>query len=96
MKIQRTGRFKEAYGKLDLPIRRKVEKALRLFIENPYHPSLHTKKMQGTDTVFEARVDIHYRFTFDVQPGGIYRLRNLDNHDECLKNPLGKPCPETR
>ena len=87
MKIRRTERFKEAFKKLDFKLRKKVEKALRLFCQNPYHPSLHTKKMQGVDNIWEVRVDIHYRFTFDLIEGGIYRLRNLDNHDECLKNP---------
>ena len=86
MKICRSDRFKEAFKKLDGKLKKKVEKALRLFCQNPYHPSLHVKKMQGVDNIWEVRVDIHYRFTFDIVDG-VYRLRNLDNHDECLKKP---------
>jgi len=87
IKIRRSERFKDAFKKLDLQIRKKVERALRLFMQNPRHPSLHTKKIQGRKDIWEVRVDIHYRFTFDVTDKGIYRLRNVDNHDECLKNP---------
>jgi len=87
IKIRRSERFKDAFKKLDLQIRKKVERALRLFIQNPRHPSLHTKKIQGKKDVWEVRVDIHYRFTFDVTDEGVHRLRNVDNHDECLKNP---------
>ena len=87
MKIQRTERFKEAFKNLDLKIRKKFEKALSLFFINPYHPSLHTKKIHGRENIWEVRVDIHYRFTFNLTDKGVYRLRNIDNHDECLKNP---------
>ena len=86
MKICRSDSFKEAFKKLDARLKKKVEKALRLFCQNPYHPSLHTKKMQGVNNIWEVRVDIHYRFTFDIVDD-VYRLRNLDNHDECLNNP---------
>ncbi|MEQ8173345.1 MAG: hypothetical protein ABRQ38_30955 [Candidatus Eremiobacterota bacterium] len=86
MKICRSDSFKEAFKKLDVRLKKKVEKALRLFCRDPYHPSLHTKKMQGVNNIWEVRVDIHYRFTFDIVDD-VYRLRNLDNHDECLNNP---------
>jgi mRNA-degrading endonuclease YafQ of YafQ-DinJ toxin-antitoxin module len=55
-----------------------------------FYPSLVVKKVQGYTGVWEARVDIKYRLTFQVeQEDGetICTLRNIDNHDECLKNP---------
>ncbi len=58
--------------------------------ENPYHPSLHIKKVQGTKGIWEGRIDRQYRFTFQFVKENdqtIIVFRNIDNHDECLKNP---------
>ena len=47
--------------------------------------------MQGRDGIGEARIDQKYRFTFHYEKLGqgeiLCVLRNVDNHDECLKNP---------
>ncbi|MFH1453377.1 MAG: hypothetical protein ABIH00_05290 [Armatimonadota bacterium] len=42
--------------------------------------------MQSTKNIWEASVDYKYRFTFQIIKDE-YILRNIDNHDECLKNP---------
>jgi mRNA-degrading endonuclease RelE of RelBE toxin-antitoxin system len=81
-----TNRFKKAYQRLPQTIQGKVKKALRLLDENPHHPSLRVKRIQGTDKIYEGRVDLKYRFSFEFENEAIL-LRNVDNHDECLKNP---------
>ena len=81
-----TSRFKKAYQQLPKNIQGKVKKALRLLDENPRHPSLRVKRIQGTDKIFEGRVDLKYRFSFEFENEDVV-LRNVDNHDECLKNP---------
>ena len=81
-----TRRFKKAYKRLPTPVQNKVKKALRLLDENPRHPSLRVKRIQGTDKIYEGRVDRKYRLSFEFDGEGIL-LRNVDNHDECLKNP---------
>ncbi|MBK7897220.1 MAG: hypothetical protein WAS33_22165 [Candidatus Promineifilaceae bacterium] len=81
-----THRFKKAYQRLPQTIQNKVKKAIRLLVENPGHPSLRIKRIQGTDRIFEGRVDLKYRFSFEYDNDDIL-LRNVDNHDECLKNP---------
>lgn len=86
MAIIITARFKKAYQVLPPGIQKKVQKALRLLEENPRHPSLQVRKIQGTDDNFEGRVDIKYRFSFQFD-GEDKILRNVDNHDDCLKNP---------
>lgn len=79
----------------DLPaeIREAVAKTLRLLSENPRHPSLKTHKVQkaigdfGGD-IFEAYVTKKYRLTWEYGPDqGMIALRNVDNHDDCLKKP---------
>ena len=86
MKIKAYKRFKEAY--LDLPknIQRKTDRQLSLFTENMKHPSLHTKKIKGKQGIWEARIDLHYRLTFEFVEETIF-LRVVGNHNEVLKNP---------
>jgi mRNA-degrading endonuclease RelE of RelBE toxin-antitoxin system len=81
-----TKRFKKTYQKLPQNIQRKVKKALRLLAENPRHSSLRIKRIQGTEKIYEGRIDLKYRFSFEFDNEDIL-LRNIDNHDECLKNP---------
>jgi mRNA-degrading endonuclease RelE of RelBE toxin-antitoxin system len=81
-----TNRFKKAYRRLPQDIQSKVKKAIRLLDEDPRHPSLRVKRIQGTDKVYEGRIDRKYRFSFEFE-GEEIMLRNVDNHDECLKNP---------
>ncbi len=90
MQFRRTERFKKAFRALPAPIREKAIKALRLLADNPRHPSLWVKKVQGTESIWEARVDQKYRFTFQFENENdqiVVILRNIDNHDDCLKNP---------
>ncbi|RCK76797.1 MAG: hypothetical protein ANABAC_3222 [Anaerolineae bacterium] len=90
MLFRRTERFKKAFQALPEEIQEKAFKAFRLMAENPRHPSLRVKKIKGSEQIWEGRIDRQYRFTFQfVEEGGqtIIVFRNIDNHDECLKNP---------
>ena len=86
MPIIITNRFKQAYRKLQPRIQKKVKKALRLLDENLHHPSLRVRKIQGVENIYEGRVDRKYRVSFQME-GDDAILRNVDNHDDCLKNP---------
>jgi mRNA-degrading endonuclease YafQ of YafQ-DinJ toxin-antitoxin module len=69
-------------GALDVE---QLEKFLRLITDNPRHPSLRIKKLQGTEDIFEASVNMAVRVTFQyVKPDIIY-LRNIGEHDITLK-----------
>lgn len=79
-------RFIGASKRLPPEIRKKLKKALMLLDSNPRHPSLKVHPIKGTDGIYEARVDQKYRLSFQFD-GENKVLRNVDNHDECLKNP---------
>jgi hypothetical protein len=81
-----TGRFQRAYHALPAHVRQKVHKALRLLVEDAGYPSARVHRVQGTDHIHEARVDRSYRLSFQFEGQDIL-LRNVDSHDECLKNP---------
>ncbi|MDI6768962.1 MAG: hypothetical protein QMD04_04735 [Anaerolineales bacterium] len=88
---RRTSRFTKAFRALPGEIQAKTLKALALFGQDQRHPSLHAKKIEGHRGIWEVRVDQKYRFTLHYEKSAegetICILRNVDNHDECLKNP---------
>jgi len=60
----------------------KTKKQFELLLANYRHPSLRARKMPGAN-YFEARIDIHYRFTFSLVRKGILVL-TIGPHDEGL------------
>lgn len=64
MRYIRTERSKKAASGLPVEIQAKVRKAFMLFKDNPGHPSLCVKRVQGMPDVWEGRVDVHYLSTF--------------------------------
>ena len=86
MPIEFSRRFVRQYGLLPLAIQRKVKKALRLLDADFRHPGLRSHPVEGAPGVFEAYVDQKYRMTFERHSDTLV-MRNVDNHDECLRNP---------
>jgi len=86
MPIELTKRFVNQYEQLPKTIQHKADKALFLLDESFRHPGLRSHPIEGNPVIFEAYVDIRYRMTY-VRRGNAIIMRNVDNHDECLKNP---------
>ena len=80
MTLRPTARFAADYDALPQQLRQRVDKALGLLLENPRHPSLQVKKMEGYDNRWEGRVTLHYRFTFSID-GDTYVLLRVGTHD---------------
>ena len=77
--------FKKHYKKLPPNIQEKVDKTLLLLEQNPSHPSLHFKKMEGTKDIYEWRISDNYRGTL-TKKNRIAYLRKIGTHD-ILRNP---------
>jgi len=86
MRVLAYNRFRESYQQLPRVIQRKVDRQFRRLTENLRHPSLQVKRIKGTAGLWEARVDLHYRMTFEIMGDTIY-LRVVGNHDEVLEHP---------
>jgi mRNA interferase RelE/StbE len=52
--IEVTDRFKKAYAELPEQIKKIVKKALRLLANDPRHPSLQTKPIQGAPGIYNS------------------------------------------
>jgi mRNA-degrading endonuclease RelE of RelBE toxin-antitoxin system len=86
-RVELTERFKEAYAELPPAIQKKAKKALRLLAADSRHPSLQSKPVEGAPGIFEARVDLNYRLTYERLSGDLLRLRVIGKHDEAIKKP---------
>ncbi len=85
MRLLRTEHFKKDFKRLPREVQEKLPGVLEKFIENQRHPSLHTKKMQGVDSIWEMRLSNSYRLTFELSDEAIL-LRRIGTHD-ILRNP---------
>ena len=86
-KIKVTRRFLKCFARLPAAIQEKVKKQLVLLADDPRHPSLQTKPIQGAVGIYEARVDIDYRLTYERIEEDTLVLRVVAKHDKALKNP---------
>ena len=81
MKIIRSPRFDRAYRKLHKKVKQQFKKKMELLLSSNFsHPSLRIKKIKGTENIWEASIDMSYRFTFEKIENGI-RLRVIGKHD---------------
>jgi mRNA-degrading endonuclease RelE of RelBE toxin-antitoxin system len=56
-KLRPSEEFKKNPKRLTTTEQKQTAKKLDLLKENPFHPSLRTKKVRGLDDVFEMSVD---------------------------------------
>jgi len=85
VRVSFTKPFQRDYQGLPENIRKQIDKQIMQLIENPKHPSLHIRKMEGRLSVWEARITKGYRMTFQVD-GDIFLLRRVGTHS-ILKRP---------
>lgn len=80
MQLTASPRFTRAYKALSQEAKEAVQKALRLFMENPRHPGLHFEKLRGSDyrTIRPDRGK--YRIVLRVK-GSSFELVDVDRHD---------------
>jgi hypothetical protein len=66
-----TSRFWHGYAELPPDVQNLARKTYDLWRQNPAHPALHFKKLQGGMERFSVRVGIHYRAIGHLIPGGV-------------------------
>jgi mRNA interferase RelE/StbE len=80
-RLTRTERFKKNVLELDKKTREKLKKQLVHLMTEPRHPSLQIRKIKGTLSIFEARVNDFYRFTFEYGENNEIILRVVGPHN---------------
>ena len=61
MQSRVTRRFWSLFSDLPLDIQRDARRAYRSFLDNPRHPGLQFKKLEGEDHIYSARIGLGYR-----------------------------------
>jgi addiction module RelE/StbE family toxin len=80
MKVAFTKPFKRDYQNLPEDIQKQIDKQIERLLKNPKHPSLRSKKMEGRQEIWEARITEGYRMTFQINRD-TYLLRRVGTHN---------------
>ena len=73
--------FKKHYKKLNASEKKQVANKLLLLSKNPTHPSLRTKRIQGTDRLFESSANMDVRIIWYYEGDKLIALVDVGHHD---------------
>jgi hypothetical protein len=80
MKSETLPSFWDAYESLDQNIRIRTKKAFKLWIQNPFHPSLKFKCINSKEKIWSVRVTLGYR-VLGIFEGDTVTWFWIGNHD---------------
>lgn len=80
-KITYSKAFKKHYKKLSETEKKQTKNKIKIFVENPTHPSLRTKKIQGTDGIWESSVNMDIRIIWFYKDNELIFLLDISLHD---------------
>jgi hypothetical protein len=61
MKSRATEGFWQSLERLPVEVRSQAQRAFHLFQEDPFHPSLHFKRIDDEEDVWSVRIGLGYR-----------------------------------
>lgn len=76
-----TPRFEKNFKALTAQEKKQVQNKLRLLAENPLHPSLHVKRIQGSAGLFECSVNMDIRIIWRLEGDVLILLLDIGHHD---------------
>ena len=81
LRITFTDRFSKHYKYLSSAEKKQFRNKLTIFSENPLHPSLRTKRIQGTDDLYEFSVNMDIRVIWFYEGESLVALVDIGHHD---------------
>jgi mRNA-degrading endonuclease RelE of RelBE toxin-antitoxin system len=76
-----SNRFKKSFKKLHENEKKLFYKKLSLFVENHRHPGLRTKKIQGSEILFESSINMSIRVIWTYREECIIFMLDIGHHD---------------
>lgn len=76
-----TNRFEKHFKYLTVQEKKQLMSKLSLLAENPMHPSLRTKRVQGTSDLFECSVNMDIRIIWFYEGDKMIILVDVGHHD---------------
>ena len=83
-KLKYTKVFEKDLKKLSASEQKAVAQKLKILSENPFYPSLRTKKVQGFDDIFEMSVNMDIRILWRYENSVIILLIDIGHHKDIL------------
>ena len=74
-------KFKKHYKKLSITEKKQVTGKLVLLSKDPTHPSLRTKRIQGTERLFESSANMDIRIIWYYEGNRLIALVDVGHHD---------------
>ena len=79
--ITYTKRFQKHYKKMSQTEKKQIKAKVEILSENPLHPSLRTKRIQGTENLFECSVNMDIRIIWYYEGEKLIMLLDVGHHD---------------
>ena len=79
MKLDYSPHFVRSYNKAPQGVQEAFDKQALLLLQNLRYPSLHAKKYDESQDLWQGRVTGSWRFYFKIV-GDTYRLEEIKNH----------------
>jgi len=76
-----TKRFERHYKTLTLQEKNQLSRKLEMLSKNPAHPSLRTKRIQGTEKLYECSVNMDIRIIWFYEGDMMIILLDVGHHD---------------
>ena len=83
-RLKYTKVFEKDLKSLSSKEQKAIAQKLKILAENPFYPSLRTKKVQGLDNVFEMSVNMDIRILWKYENGVIILLLDVGHHKDIL------------
>ena len=80
-KITYTKRFLKNCKRLNAAEKAQLKKKLELLMQDPLYPSLRTKRIQGTASLFEFSVNMDVRVIWEYEGDTLILLLDIGHHD---------------
>ncbi len=80
-KITYTKRFLKNFKRLNAAEKAQLKKKLELLMQDPLYPSLRTKRIQGTASLFEFSVNMDVRVIWEYEGDTLILLLDIGHHD---------------
>jgi len=79
--IEFTQAFEKSLKKLTIKEQKLVGAKLKIFCDNPFYPSLRTKKVHGFENLFEFSVNMDIRILWRYKDDKIIITLEIGHHD---------------
>lgn len=76
-----SSQFRKSFTRLQNNERRIFYEKLSLFIENHQHPSLRTKKIKGSEILYESSINMSIRVIWTYKNDDLILMLDIGHHD---------------